>query len=388
MNLRDYRWFNNPRGLHNLGIGQGIDMNRYTIPKLGWAKLVTAEDEYTKPRHEGGPSHIDQFMAASIMPIIRVFRSNMIGMRLENDPKQLDWYGKVYPEYIRQGALWFEFYNEPNLDGEWPDAGVGWNITWENRDIIKMMMDPWIEWAERIVNLGGYPAFPALTDSAHPKAATVYWLREMLRYLREQHERRFRHVIQNGLWCATHPYIANHFYQSPAGGAAYNARQPHEQDGAGPGWHFEYPYDPLQQRNDPGRTVFGGTTLTPYGDPNGLIATGLAFQQLLWRYFRAGPVPVVGTEGGIWRVPDPRDPPHIIDDRYPGYTYDSHAQATLAMFRWIATQAPPWFFGLTQWTEGDWYDQFGTIKAVDVLAANQPLLKDVPSIEVQSGGRF
>jgi len=384
MKLSDYVWFRNPRGLHNANVFQQIKLDRYFTPQLGWAKLVTGEAEYFES-YDSGPSIVQRMIAKKVMPIIRIFRSNMGAMRPEDDPKGIDWYGYLYPNYIAQGARWFELYNEPNLAGEWPNGGWGMDINWKNPDLIRPLMDSWIDWAEKLIQLGGYPAFPALTESAHPNHATVYWIRAMLTYLKERHEARFRWVIGNGLWCATHPYIANHFYQEPRGGPAYAARQPHEQRYDERGWHFEYPYDPLQQENDPGRTVFGGTNLTPNGDPNGLIASGVAFLQLLRRYFRAGPVPVVGTEGGIWRIPAPWDPPHIIDDRYPGYTWDSHAEATMAMWRWIAQEGPPWFFGVTTWSEADWYDINGTVPAVDRMAQVAPILKDVPDIQIRTG---
>jgi hypothetical protein len=196
-----------------------------------------------------------------------------------------------------------------------------------------------------------------------------------------------RAVIANGLWCATHPYIANHFYQEPPGGPSHVARPYYQESADEAGWHFEYPYDPLQQKNDPGRTVFGGTQLTPWGDPNGLIASGQAFQELLRKHFNAGPVPVVGTEGGIWKIPYPGDSPHNIDDRYPSYNYESHAEATLAMFEWISRQGPPWFWGVTLWNETDYYDPpHGTVLAIERLSQTTPILKDVPSMDTGGGG--
>jgi hypothetical protein len=192
-------------------------------------------------------------------------------------------------------------------------------------------------------------------------------------------------VIGNGLWCATHPYVANHFYQEPPGGPSHAARPYYQESADEPGWHFEYPYDPLQQKNDPGRTVFGGTKLTPWGDPNGLIASGQAFQELLKKHFNAGPVPVIGTEGGIWKIPAPDEEPHMIDDRYPPYSYESQAEATLAMFEWIARQGPPWFWGVTLWNESDYYDIQGTVLAIERLATTEPILKSVPSIDTGGG---
>jgi len=375
MNLRDYKWFKNPRGLHNMGVIQPFVLERFTKPNMGWAKLVV-----------GGNEHIQgckELIAHNCMPIIRIYTPNMGAAK----PPSV-WY-ENYRDYIKAGALWFELYNEPNLEGEWPQGSGGpvVDVDWDNVDeVIGPMMDEWIEWAERIIGLGGYPAFPALSDSAEKRHATVYWQNAFLEYLKQNYEQRFRAIIANGLWCGTHPYIANHFYQEPPGGPATVARPYYQESADEPGWHFEYPYDPLQQKNDPGRTVFGGTKLTPWGDPNGLIASGQAFQELLKKHFNAGPVPVVGTEGGIWKIPKPSEQPYLIDDRYPAYSYESQAEATLAMFEWIARQGPPWFWGVTLWNESDYYDIQGQVLAIDRLIDTPVIKKDVPSIDTGGGG--
>ncbi len=376
MNFRDYKWFRNPRGLHNEAVFRPFVLERFTFPQMGWAKFVAGGDEYVEPAA--------QLVANGCMPIIRTFRENMGALK----PPEV-WY-ENYRRYISVGCYWFELYNEPNLEGEWPQDATGpaVEVNWENQDeIVKPMMDNWLEWAERVIDLGGYPAFPAFADSAEKRHATVLWMDAFLQYLSENHYRRSLDVITNGLWCGTHPYLHNHFYQEPPGGPAHMAR-PHYQERADePGWHFEYPYDPISQRYDPGRTVFGSKR-APFGDPNGLLASGEAFQILLKKYFEVGPVPVVGTEGGVWKIPRPDDIPHQPDDRYPPYSYESHPEATMALWRWIAEQAPPWFWGLTLWNESDYYDIQGTVPAIRRMADEEPILIEVPSISTSSGAEF
>ena len=374
MNLQAYRWFNNPRGLHHLGVFKPFTTDRYIRPRMGWAKMVAAATEYVSPARE--------LAQHQCMSIVRIFRENMGAMRPNED------FYNSYRAYIDAGAVWFELYNEPNLEGEWPQDSNGPTVyvDWANREeCIAPMMDNWIEWAVRLCRMGAYPGFPALADTPDHRHATTHWLDEFLKYLKEAHYDETVYVINNGMWCATHPYIANHFYQEPTGGPSHIARPYNQERANEPGWHFEYPFDPLQQANDPGRTVFGGTPLTPYGDPNGLIAAGWAFQELLKRHFNAGPVPVVATEGGIWRIPGPQDPPHVIDNRYPGYTWLSHPEATMAMFRWIAEQAPPWFFGLTLWEESSYYQIYGKVPAIERMEAEAVVTKTVPSIDTASG---
>jgi hypothetical protein len=378
MNLQDYKWFRNPRGMHNKGVISGGNAERWIRPQMGWAKLVAGGNEYVRETAV-------RLLEHNCMPIVRIYRPAHGAQPPE--PVFFD----SYREYIEVGALWFELYNEPNLEGEWPQKPGGWGsavyLDWANREeVIVPMMDNWLDWAERLIDMGGYPAFPALADSADHRHASVYWIDAFLSYLKETYESRFRDVIGNGLWCATHPYLYNHFYQEVPGGPAWQARPPQDERANEGGWHFEYPYDPLQQRRDPGRTVFGGTPLAPMGDTNALLGGAWAFTALLKKYFDAGPVPVVGTEGGIWRIPDPSDSPHVIDDRYPGYTWESHAEATMALWRWICEKAPPWFWGVTVWQEDDYYDLHGgPVLAIQRMEAEAPILKDVPSIETDSG---
>ncbi|MBN1427628.1 MAG: hypothetical protein JXB07_04530 [Anaerolineae bacterium] len=373
MNFRDYRWFRNPRGLHNNGPYSPLNTTRYIGTKMGWARLVV-----------GGTEQIEaaqRLVEQGCMPIVRIFRERMGAM-----PALDGWYD-LYRQYFEAGSCWFELYDEPNLESSWP-SGAGptvLTVDWHNTEgCIRPLMDNWLDWAERIIEMGGYPAFPAMAETVEPRQATIAWLEACLKYLRENQATRFIHILTNGLWCATHPYVLNHFYQEPPGGPSYVARPYYQQSAAEGGWHFEYPYDPLQQRSDPGRTMFGGTPNTPHGDPNGLIATGQAFQELLKRIFDAGPVPVVGTAGGIGPIPGPTDEPMQQDNRYPPFSRDSHAEATLAMWRWISHQGPPWLFGLTLSTEADYYDRQGAVPAIELMLVEAPVVKDVPDLEICS----
>ena len=368
MKLTDYEWSLNPRGLHNSGPFRPFDITRYTRLHLGWAKLVAGGDEYIEEAAD--------LIAAGITPIVRIERTEMGAMAVPDD-----WYD-TYAAYLSAGVRWFELYNEPNLDKAWPhdaDGDTVVSVTWQNTDeCIAPMMDNWLAWAERLIEMGAYPAFPALAENGLSQRATVYWYDAFLNYLRREHLDRFLDVANNGLWCATHPYLLNHFYQEPPGGPDHVARPFYQQSSDERGWHFEYPYDPILQHHDPGRTVFGATSQAPYGDPQGLIASGEAFQQLLHHRFAAGPVPVVGTAGGI--SPIPHDPQETIqpDDKYPPYTRDSHAEATLALWHWIAEDGPPWFFGLTLSDESEYYDAQGEVPAVALMEMTPLPPKEMP----------
>lgn len=54
------------------------------------------------------------------------------------------------------------------------------------------------------------------------------------------------------------------------------------------------------------------------------------------------------------------------------------------MFRWSATDAPPWFFGVNLWKE-DVSGDPNPIRATERLAGSTPILKEVPPTEVMGG---
>ena len=364
MLLSDYQWSRNPRGLH---VAQAYesppDYSRWTNPHMGWVKLVAAGTEYV--------DDAQFFMDHGITPIVRLYLgaygAGAFSLALQ----------RIVLTFAAAGVKWFEFYNEPNLGVEWE---AGFNPDWQDQDnVIRPLMENWLLFAEYVISLGGYPGFIPLSESVDPQYATVPWMDTFLRFISDNHFDRFRTLLANGVWCATHPYIYNHFYQeSPNGGV----RSMDAEVGTEGGWHFEYPYDPIAQAADPGRTVYGGTAQTPYGDPNGLIATGQMFNERCASMFGSQAIPVVGTEGGIFPF---RDGVFKQDARYPSYNERSQAEATLGMFEWCAREAPPWFFGVTLWKEDEYYLP-GVTRAMGRLGDVAPILKDVPAIDTMGSG--
>ena len=364
MLLSDFDWSHNPRGLHvATAFESPPDYNRWINPRMGLAKLLAAGNEYIRA--------IKPLLSNNITPIVRLYVPNYGAGPFSRTLQ------KIVQDFAAEGVRWFEFYNEPNLGVEWPD---NFNPTWQDEpNIIKPLMDNWLLFAEYVVSLGCYPGFIALAESVDPRYAAVPWMDAFLTYLSANAYDRFRAVMANGGWCATHPYIANHFYQDGPGGRPLPSGS---EIGTQGGWHFEYPYDPISQAADPGRTVYGGTASTPYGDPNGLIAMGRMFNERCASLFGIAGVPVIGTEGGIFPFRDGNFQP---DTRYPAYNERSQAEATVAMFNWIATDAPPWFFGLTLWKEDDYYLP-GPVQAINRLGEVPAPFKTVPAIPVIGSG--
>lgn len=367
MLLSDFQWSRNPRGMHNRDVfDHFMDANWYRSAGMGWAKLVVAEGEYLED--------IPAMLQANVTPVVRVYLPRFGNARLPGPARD------TYIAYARAGVKWFEFYNEPNLGVEWPG---GIDPDWRDTELIAPMMANWLDWAEFIIRLGGYPGFIPLAEAATEKASAVRWMDTMLNYMANNYYSRFLNVLRGGAYCATHPYILNHFYQEKPGGGPLSARSPYEQNGEEGGWHFEYPYDPISQADDPGRTVYGGTRLTPYGDPVGLTAMGRMFNERCATLFGTQAIPVLGTEGGIWDWPA-GDGIVQQDDRYPPYTNASHAEATLAMFNWLATQSPVWMFGVCLWKEDIYREKGG--RTIGRLNEVRPILKEVPAISVMYDG--
>ncbi len=369
MRLDEFQWSRNPRGLHNKRVLiTPVEFDRWTDAGFGWAKLVAAQTEYV--------DDCIAFLQRGVTPIVRLYRDRWGARPFDRTMRD------ETLAYLSVGVRWFEFYNEPNLPIEWPP---GTNIDWRNGALIAPLMDNWLIWAEFIISQGGYPGFIALAESATSTESSVLWMDAFLNYLHQNHRERFRAVLANGAYCATHPYILNHYYQQIPGRGPLSARPPEQQNAREGGWHFEYPYDPICQATDPGRTVYGGTPLTPYGDPVGLLAMGRMFNERCAALFGTANVPVVGTEGGIW--PFPRDGQTLFyqqDNRYPPYTHESQAEGTVAMFEWIARYAPPWFFGVCLWKEDEYYEP-GPARAITRLAETPPLYVSVPPLEVMAG---
>jgi hypothetical protein len=367
MRLDEYQWSKNPRGMHVTPNFLKPNLDIYRRMRMGWIKLVPSKDEYL--------GDVKTFNQSGITPIIRIYFERP-GARIADQM-----YINLLTAYVGAGARWFEFYNEPNLPIEWPvQLPPDYRDT---QNVLAPLVSNWLDWAEQVIAVGGYPGFPALAETVGGGENVNGWLRAMMEYLARNYYDRFRKVANSGLWVATHPYFYNHYYQEA--GSPTSARQPDAQNGAEGGWHFEYPLDPITQKNDPGRGVLQGTPKEPFGDPIGLIGVGAAFMQLYSELFGGNMLPVVGTEGGITPIPKPNDLPVQPDVRFPGFNFRSHGEATLAAFNWIGQQAPAWMFGLCLWKEDD-YMNSGPAAAVDRLAQTFPIYKSVPPEEALGKG--
>jgi len=361
MNLSDYQWSRNPRGMHD----PGDNHQRWQEWGLGWVKLVY---EVNDPQH----LRWAQFaLENNVTPILRVYRNQFSGLPMDDEMR------RMHQDFLNVGVKWHEFYNEPNIIYEWPNQDSV-DLRASNIDLIRPLCDNWLAWAEFIIANGGYPASISLTETIESWGETTQWIVAICQYLFDNHYSRFLNVLNNGFWIASHPYIVNHWYQYGTG--PLSPRIP--PNGTEGGWYFEYPYDPICQADDPGRTVWGGTPKQPQNDVFGVLGSGIAWLETLQQMFGVGWVPVVGTEGGIWRIPYDYDgQTYQQDPRYPAYNLQDHGHGTLAMFNWIADQAPPWMFGIALWRLNDYWRNGNPIPALQLMASHAPRLKNnIPPI--------
>lgn len=247
--------------------------------------------------------------ANNIMPIVRMQREKPNPGTLR--PQALS----NVKRYIDEGITrWFEVNNEPNLHYEWQDG------EWRAGGRPELVMENWLRDAEAIIELGGYPAFPALAQSSHrAESGSILWYINAFEWLAQNTPDRAREAFSKGAWIASHDAVLNHCYRDEAGE-----------------WHFEYPYDPICQADDPGRTIMD--------DDNSLIGHRVPVQ-LLKEHFDLQ-VPVISTEGGVFT---PRNGVLQWDDRYPGYDARGHAERTVAMYQWLEKNAPGYYFGMCPW---------------------------------------
>jgi hypothetical protein len=160
---------------------------------IKWVKLLD----------DSGGSSLDfckRLLAAEIMPVVRLFRAapnpGAIGGRETEAIKRM----------VAEGVRYFETNNEPDLPAEWKGGQMP-------PDWMDVVVNNFIIDADKIINLGGLPAFPAMGVGArdNPIALVVAKGRADL--------------FRSGAWVAVHNYTLNH--------------------------PLDYPYDPVNQEGVP-----------------------------------------------------------------------------------------------------------------------------------------
>jgi hypothetical protein len=294
----------------------------------------------------GSSKHVCQkLLDNEIIPIVRMYRSRPNPGHLSEQDRQ------TISELVALGVRYFECNNEPNLPVEWQEG------EWQTGGRPEVVMQHWLQDAEAIIGLGGFPAFPALAQCGnHSEHGSIPWYISAFQWLDEHARANALNVFDNGAWIAAHDAVLNHCYK--------------DDDGE---WHFDYPYDPICQADQPGKTIMD--------DDNSLIGHHVPVQ-LLEEHFGLQ-VPVISTEGGVFA---PQGGWQQFDTRYPGYNYNGHAERTVAMFEWLRTNAEDYFFAMCPWlianqrmghvdpawTESAWYRMDNELPVIAAIKAIGP----------------
>lgn len=301
----------NGRGLHfNIDLRDTTIVN--TVAHLvsinaRWT-LIYAQDELQARRAA------QACWNAGIMPVVR------IGKKVDEPFDAIPYVNALKavgaPPYV-------QIYNEPGDEREWKSGHTPPN--W-----VPIFAQNWAFHATHVYDAGGYPGLQVL--GKEELDAAIDAVKAMGR----------ADIFQRTFF-ALHNYGANH----PA----------------------DYPYDPLNQHDHPGSTIF---------DDDVNVIVFLAFAK--WMQDRIGfVVPIIGGEGG-WQYGAQED------SRYPQINASLHAQFHAEMFDWFRTGVigngealPDYLFSVTPWIEGgwggdDWWggplgDKTQTIEAVRALPA-------------------
>lgn len=355
MDLKDFPrpTDNSRRGIHwSASVfhasGSSLDwwVNELLAMNIKWVKLMD--------NGSGSSKHVCQkLLANQIIPIVRMFRGGPNPGHL--GPQEL----QTVSELVALGARYLESNNEPNLTDEWQPG------QWQSGGRPELVMQHWLQDAKAIIKLGGYPAFPALAQCGHAaEHGSIPWYTNAFKWLNEQAHADAADVFTHGAWIAVHDAALNHCYK--------------DTDGA---WHFEYPLDPICQKDQPGKTIMD--------DDNSVIGHRLP-AQLLREHFGLT-VPVISTEGGVFV---PTNGWQQWDTRYPGYDYNGHAERSVAMFQWLRANAEDYYFGMCPWlianermghvdpawTENAWYRMDRELPVVAAVKAMGPEPTPPPSL--------
>jgi hypothetical protein len=247
--------------------------------------------------------------ANNIMPIVRMWADSPNPTTLS--AKAL----ATVKRYIQEGITrWIEVNNEPNLPHEWRPG------QWRAGGRPELVCQNWLRDAHSVIEMGGYPALPALAQcSMDADCSSIRWYVSAFEWMARDAANSARDVFSNGAWIASHDATLNHCYRDDTGQ-----------------WHFDYPYDPICQADKPGRSIMD--------DDNSLIGHRVPVQLL--KEHLGLIVPVISTEGGVFV---PHDGVVQWDNRYPGYDANGHAERTVAMYRWLESNTPDYYFGMCSW---------------------------------------
>lgn len=139
---------------------------------------------------------------AGITPVIRYQQGEQFPGRLADN------YFNKMAQYAKNGVVYAEIGNEPNLPWEW--SGEWRNrLAFHNPDVVRIINENWLNDAERAIRVGARPAYYAFAPTDwrggyHPNLSSVAFYDYGFRFLGAQHRQRTLNVFRNGGWLAVH----------------------------------------------------------------------------------------------------------------------------------------------------------------------------------------
>lgn len=348
-----------PRPDRDNGRGMHWSASPYHPTELDdWiARLKDLHIRWLKVLDDGGGSSLrlcERLLSEGIMPVVRLYRlqpnPGHIGGREE----------RTLSDLAKAGVRYIETNNEPDLQVEW---SIPRPLAW-----VDIVADNWLHDARKCLDAGALPAVPALSVGTRDDLIGAIVARGG------------RELLEAGAWVAIHNYTINHPLDYPDDDVNQRGQaltpDAYKADG---GWAWDnVPLDTINawrwQDKNPGNTIQDDTAcFRSFEYTNSLVIRALG-----------RPLPMIATEGGVvvgWRE----------DRRYPRITPAMHEQMTVAMFSFMQSDAPSYFFAVCPWLIANyalghfspgwesqawytnWWDaQFGLngkLPAVDAVAA-------------------
>ncbi len=322
MRLEDYPRppDDNGRGVHwsaSVYHPTGDDLDSWvrelTAMKIKWVKLLD----------DGGGSSkevCEKLLDAGIMPVVRLYRPQPNPGHIHGREE------KTIQELVALGVRYFETNNEPDLAAEWQNNHRPSN--W-----LDIVVDNFIYDADRILALGGLPAFPAMGVGTRVNGIARVVDRGRI------------DIFEKGAWVAIHNYTLNHPLDYPYDDVNQNGtpltREEYEKFGA---WAWDgQPMETInkwrEEDKNPGATI--------RDDSSCFLA--LKLMDEIIRDTLGFPVPILSTEGGPvvgWRE----------DRRYPRVTPQTHAEMVAAIADYVqgtgtinGEKVPDSYFCMCHW---------------------------------------
>ena len=302
--------------------GRGIHWSPGTTHPTGaeltrWVEeLLRMNIKWVKLLDDGNGSSLElcrRLVDSDIMPVVRLCVTPPNPGRLSRRHEE------TIQRLVDAGTRYFESNQEPDLPAAWKDGRLP-------PDWLSVVMDQFIHDADRILELGGLPAVPAMSHGSqvNPIALIVRKGRSDL--------------FARGAWLAVHNYALNHPLDYPNDAVNQEGAQlPRKEYEELDSWAWdEHPRQLIniwrRQGKRPGQTIeeaADGWRCFELADSMAREALGYS-------------VPVLGTEGGVvigWRD----------DRRYPRITPELHRDRTVQINDFMQTRAPDYLFTTCHW---------------------------------------